>query len=82
VGPLARPGADTTLPTRCPPRGIESVRRRDPDSAAVLDSWLARLIEDHRNRILPIDRAIAEEWGRMSVEGTGAGTLDLFARRG
>ncbi len=48
-------------------RGIESVRRRDPDSAVALDSWLARLGEAHRNRILPIDRAIAEEWGRMSV---------------
>jgi predicted nucleic acid-binding protein len=48
-------------------RGIESVRRRDPDSALALDSWLARLSEDHRDRVLPVDRAIAEEWGRMSV---------------
>lgn len=48
-------------------RGVESVRRRDPDSAAVLDSWLARLSEAHRERILPIDRAIAEEWGRMNA---------------
>lgn len=48
-------------------RGIENVRRRDPDSAIALDSWLARLGEVHRDRILPIDRAIAEEWGRMNV---------------
>jgi toxin FitB len=48
-------------------RGVESVRRRDPDSAAALDSWLARLSEAHRDRILPVDRAIAEEWGRMNV---------------
>jgi toxin FitB len=48
-------------------RGIESARRRDPDSAAALDSWLVRLGEAHRDRILPVDRAIAEEWGRMSV---------------
>lgn len=48
-------------------RGIENVRRRDPGSAAALDSWLARLGELHRDRILPIDRAIAEEWGRMNV---------------
>lgn len=48
-------------------RGIENVRRRDPDSAATLDSWLARLGEAHRERILPVDRAIAEEWGRMNV---------------
>jgi predicted nucleic acid-binding protein len=48
-------------------RGVESVRRRDPDSAARLDSWLARLTEAHSDRIVPVDRAIAEEWGRMSV---------------
>lgn len=48
-------------------RGIESVRRRDPDSARALDSWLARLSEDHRDRILPVDRAISEEWGRLSA---------------
>jgi len=48
-------------------RGVESVRRRDPDAAAALDSWLARLSEAHRDRIVPVDRPIAEEWGRMNV---------------
>ncbi len=48
-------------------RGVENVRRRDPDSAAALDSWLARLGEAYRDRILPVDRAIAEEWGRLNV---------------
>ncbi len=48
-------------------RGVESVRRRDPDSAAALDSWLARLNEIHCERIVPVDRPIAEEWGRMNV---------------
>jgi toxin FitB len=48
-------------------RGVESVRRRDPGSATALESWLARVAETHRDRILPVDRAIAEEWGRMSV---------------
>jgi len=48
-------------------RGIESVRRRDPDSAAALDRWLARLNEAHRDRVVPVDRRIAEEWGRMNV---------------
>lgn len=48
-------------------RGIESVRRRDADSAAALDRWLALLSEAHGDRILPVDRAIAEEWGRMNV---------------
>jgi len=48
-------------------RGVESVRRHDPDSAAALDGWLSRLTEAHRDRILQVDRAIAEEWGRMNV---------------
>jgi toxin FitB len=48
-------------------RGVESVRRRDPDSAAALDGWLARLDEAHGDRILPVDRAVAEEWGRTNV---------------
>ena len=48
-------------------RGIESVRRRDPDSAAALDRWLNLMSETHGDRILPIDRAIAEEWGRMNT---------------
>ena len=48
-------------------RGIENVRRRDPAAAGALDSWLARLREAHGERILPVDRAIAEEWGRMSA---------------
>jgi toxin FitB len=48
-------------------RGVENVRRRDLDSAAALDSWLARVSDAHRDRILPVDRAIAEEWGRMNT---------------
>jgi predicted nucleic acid-binding protein len=47
--------------------GIESVRRRDPDAAAALDRWLALLSDEHGDRILPVDRTIAEEWGRMNV---------------
>jgi toxin FitB len=48
-------------------RGVESVRRRDLDAAASLDSWLVRISEAYSDRILPIDRAIAEEWGKMNV---------------
>jgi predicted nucleic acid-binding protein len=48
-------------------RGIESIRRRDLEAAAALDSWLGRIYEAHRDRVVSIDRAIAEEWGRMSA---------------
>jgi toxin FitB len=48
-------------------RGIESIGRRDSKAASALDGWLSRVSEQHRDRILPIDRSIAEEWGRMNV---------------
>jgi len=47
--------------------GIERIRRRDDRSARVLDAWLRKLIAEHSDRILPIDEAIAQEWGRLSV---------------
>lgn len=47
--------------------GIENVRRRDRTAARALERWLRRLLADHRDRIVPIDTAIAEEWGRLSV---------------
>jgi toxin FitB len=48
-------------------RGIESIRRRDPKSAAALESWLGRVADQHKDRVLAVDRSIAEEWGRMNV---------------
>ena len=48
-------------------RGIERIRRRDARSARVLDTWLRRLTAGHRERILPVDETVAEEWGRLNV---------------
>lgn len=48
-------------------RGIEAVRRRDEARATALDQWLARLLRDHGERILPVDRQVAEEWGRLTA---------------
>lgn len=47
--------------------GIEAIRRRDGVKASALEQWLARLVRDHGERILPVDRAVAEEWGRLSA---------------
>lgn len=47
-------------------RGIESIRRRDPDQAATLERWLMGLLRDCAERILPVTREVAEEWGRLS----------------
>jgi predicted nucleic acid-binding protein len=48
-------------------QGVERIRRRDPGAAIRLDSWLARVVETHRDRLVPVDRLAAEEWGRMNV---------------
>ena len=48
-------------------RGIESIRRRDAPSALALDHWLAGLTDGFADRILPVDRAVAEQWGRLNV---------------
>jgi toxin FitB len=48
-------------------RGIESARRRDRIFAAALETWLGRIADQHQDRILSVDRSIAEEWGRMDV---------------
>jgi toxin FitB len=48
-------------------RGIESARRRDRKFAAALETWLGRIADQHRDRVLSVDRLIAEEWGRMAA---------------
>ncbi len=48
-------------------RGIETLRRRDAFSARALDRWLARLEHGYGERVLPIDRAIADVWGRLDA---------------
>jgi predicted nucleic acid-binding protein len=48
--------------------GIERIRRRrDARSARALENWLKDLIAEHPDRILPIDEAVAQEWGRLNV---------------
>jgi predicted nucleic acid-binding protein len=48
-------------------RGAEAIRRRDPRHAAALEQWLRRLVVDHAEPLLPLDLAVAEEWGRLSA---------------
>jgi len=48
-------------------RGIGLIRRRDPSAAKELEEWLEALIRDHGERLLPIDRETAAEWGDLNV---------------
>ena len=49
-------------------RGIEQIRRRDPDAAGHLDAWLSKLRDHYADRILPITEGIAELWGQAGLE--------------
>ncbi len=48
-------------------RGIERVRSKDPRFATELERWLSRVVARMRNRILPVDQAIALAWGRIAA---------------
>ncbi|RPH56154.1 type II toxin-antitoxin system VapC family toxin [bacterium] len=48
-------------------KGIENIRRRDERTAEALEAWLGELVATHSDRILPVDEAIAELWGRFNV---------------
>jgi len=49
-------------------RGIELLRRRDPDQAAVLDAWLSELRREFADRVVPVTLDVAEEWGRLNAQ--------------
>ena len=43
------------------------VRQRDPGKAEALEAWLADVMSHFGNRLLPIDTAVVEQWGRMNA---------------
>lgn len=49
-------------------KGIELARRRDPMKANALEQWLKEVDVAFGDRMLPIDRAITDEWGSMSAK--------------
>jgi predicted nucleic acid-binding protein len=63
-------------------RGIEKLRARGEDArVAGLDGWLAGLVKQFSDRILPVDVAVAAEWGQQrsvrkipSIDGLIAAT--------
>ena len=47
--------------------GVERLRGRDPRQADVFANWLIELHARFADRILPVDAAVAEEWGRLNA---------------
>ena len=48
-------------------KGVETIRARDPDKARALETWLQAIMQAFGPRILGIDAAVAESWGRISA---------------
>jgi toxin FitB len=48
-------------------KGIEQLRRRDPEQAAVFAGWLGELHKLFADRIVDVDARTAEEWGRLNA---------------
>ena len=51
-------------------RGIEAIRKRDPRAATALERWLDKLMQAHSDRVLPVDAATADEWGKLDARGS------------
>jgi toxin FitB len=49
-------------------KGIERARPNNPVQASALEQWLTELVRSFTERIMPIDQAVADEWGRMSAK--------------
>jgi hypothetical protein len=47
--------------------GIERLRPRDPEQAALFDVWLAELRDRFADRILPLDERAADQWGSLNA---------------
>ena len=58
-------------------KGVERARPNDPARARALETWLSAVRESFADRVLPIDPAIADEWGRMSA-GRPVSTVDAL----
>ena len=49
--------------------GTERLRRRDAAQAEIIEQWLRGLHAGYRDRLIDVDAAVAEEWGRMNAAG-------------
>jgi predicted nucleic acid-binding protein len=48
-------------------KGVELIRSRDRGKADALDRWLGEISVSFGERILPVTRLIAEEWGQVAA---------------
>lgn len=49
-------------------KGAEAKRRVDPASAETIDAWIARLEMRYAENTLPVDKTVADMWGRLMAD--------------
>ena len=49
-------------------KGVERAKIRGMPQAFALERWLAAVVQGFAGRILSVDQAVADEWGRMSAK--------------
>jgi hypothetical protein len=49
-------------------KGVETKRKSDPDSAALLGGWVDGLEHSFGDRIIAIDGSVARRWGELSSD--------------
>lgn len=47
--------------------GVERLRPCDPSRAASLDQWIAGTVSDFGARVLRVDAAVCDAWGRIAA---------------
>jgi toxin FitB len=60
-------------------RGAERLRMRDPRQFAALEKWLILAVDRFADRIIQVDRMIAEEWGRIDAHSPTSPVDGLLA---
>ena len=48
-------------------KGLELVRRTGSGFASELESWLDAVSQAFGDRVLPVDQAVADQWGRLNA---------------
>ena len=49
-------------------QGIERIRLRDGAQARALEKWLLWVSTEFSDRLLPVDEAVADQWGRLGLQ--------------
>jgi toxin FitB len=51
-------------------RGVAQLAGREPPRSAALQRWLTGLQQAYADRIIGVDREVAEQWGRLEAKRT------------